>query len=131
MRITRAEPINKPWGCEEIWAHTDKYVGKFLRIKPGEMLSLQYHLKKDETLHCLEGCPTVQIGVFVNEANDYPGWEKDAKIYTMTPGATMHIAPGTVHRISNEFGMKDAVIVEVSTTELDDVVRLDDKYGRK
>jgi len=130
MKKIKTEPISKPWGCEEIWAQTDKYVGKFLRIGPGEKLSLQYHVKKDETLHCLSGYPTVQIGVFISNAKNYPGYDEDGRVVTLKPGDTIHIKPGIVHRISNEYGIEQVVIVEASTAELDDIVRLEDKYGR-
>ena len=109
--------VDKPWGYELIFAHTDRYVGKILHINPGEALSLQYHRLKDETLYLLEGEYELEV-------------EEDGQMvrHTMKPGDTYHITPTTKHRMTTGEGSCD--ILEVSTPELDDVVRLEDRYGR-
>ena len=108
--------INKPWGHEEIWAKTDTYVGKILVINPNERLSLKYHEKKEETIYVLEGMLQV--------------WETDDdNSYSLYgSGSTFHVTPNQVHR----FGAGDEVVklIEVSTPELDDAVRLKDDYSR-
>ena len=108
--------IDKPWGYELHWAKTDRYVGKVLHVKAGHALSLQYHNKKDETMYLYSGkmvLETEQEGQLVR-------WE-------MTPGDSVHITPKTVHRIT---AIEDCDVLEASTPELDDVVRLEDRYGR-
>jgi mannose-6-phosphate isomerase len=108
--------IEKPWGYELHWAKTDRYVGKILHVNAGHALSLQYHNKKDETMYLYSGrmvLETEQEGQLVK-------WE-------MTPGDSVHITPKTVHRIT---AIEDCDVLEVSTPELDDVVRLEDRYGR-
>lgn len=109
--------VDKPWGHEEIWAETARYAGKFLIIRAGHMLSRQYHERKEETIHVLEGRLVLELGR-----------DDDIEVRHLTPGETCHIAPGTVHR----FGADDVDVrlCEVSTPELDDVVRLEDRYGR-
>ena len=112
--------VDKPWGHELIWAVTDRYVGKILHIEPGHLLSLQYHEKKDETkdetIYVLRG----EIIFRVKEGDTLV--ERP-----MREGERYHVTPGTVHQM-------EAVVVsdllEVSTPELDDVVRLQDRYGR-
>lgn len=105
--------VEKPWGHEEIWARTDKYVGKVLFIKKGHRLSLQYHNVKDETIRVIHGMLTFTLG---------------DQVLTLAPGESIHVKPGTVHRM--EAKETDVILVEVSTTELDDVIRLADDYGR-
>ena len=109
--------VPKPWGHETIWAHTDRYVGKILHIKAGEALSVQYHNKKDETVHLLNGdlIYRVKLG---DELEDM----------RLTHGQSFRITPGTVHQME---AITDCDILEVSTPELDDVVRLQDRYGRE
>lgn len=109
--------IDKPWGYEIIYAHTDRYVGKILHVNAGEALSLQYHEQKDETLYLLEGSY-----VFVVDE----GGELVER--TMQPGDAYRITPGTRHRMTA--GPEGCDILEVSTPELDDIVRLEDRYGR-
>jgi len=107
--------VEKPWGYEEIWAETKDYVGKILVINAGQRLSKQYHNIKEETILVIEG-------VLVNTGED--GIEK--KYYA---GQSVHISPGQVHR----FGAVEdryVKVVEVSTNHLEDVVRLEDDYGR-
>jgi mannose-6-phosphate isomerase len=108
--------VDKPWGYELHWAKTDRYVGKILHVTAGHALSLQYHNKKDETMYLYSGkmvLETEQEGKLVK-------WE-------MQPGDSVHITPKTVHRIT---AVEDCDVLEVSTPELDDVVRLEDRYGR-
>jgi quercetin dioxygenase-like cupin family protein len=109
--------IDKPWGHEKIWAKTDKYVGKVLTIDPGEKLSRQYHENKDETIYVLDGVLVLELG-------------QDDEIIKMVmkKGASFHIKPGTVHRFAAP--SDGCELMEVSTPELDDVVRLEDAYGR-
>lgn len=106
--------IEKPWGYEIIWANTKNYVGKILFIKAGHRLSKQYHEKKEETI-------LVKSGTLLNyDENDIE--------YKINAGESFHVKPKQIHR----FGAKDCdvEIIEVSTTELDDVIRLEDDYNR-
>jgi mannose-6-phosphate isomerase-like protein (cupin superfamily) len=118
-RSSRVEIVTvpKPWGHETIWAHTDRYVGKILHINAGQALSVQYHNKKDETVHLLNGdlIYRVKLG---DELEDM----------RLTKGQSFRITPGTVHQME---AITDCDILEVSTPELDDVVRLQDRYGRE
>jgi quercetin dioxygenase-like cupin family protein len=109
--------VDKPWGHELIWAKTDRYVGKILHVRAGEALSLQYHRVKDETIMVLSG--RLQFEFF--------GEGEDVKVKELAPRALFHIAPGIRHRM---VAIEDTDVVEVSTPELDDVVRLEDRYGR-
>lgn len=109
--------VHKPWGHEEIWAITDRYVGKLLYIKSGHRLSRQYHQVKEETIRVLDGVLTVETeadGVFCFQQ--------------LKEGEVFHVTPRTVHRFGAENG--DVRLVEVSTPEIDDVIRLDDDYKR-
>jgi mannose-6-phosphate isomerase len=108
--------VEKPWGHELIWAHTDRYVGKILHINKGESLSYQYHVVKDETIRLLTGVLEMDI-------------ERDGerRKLRLAPGECLRIAPGMKHRMS---AVEDCDVLEVSTPELDDVVRLEDRYGR-
>src|SRR5688500_9250156 len=108
--------VDKPWGHELIWAHTDRYVGKLLHIKAGHALSLQYHVVKDETLHCMSGDMELEL----DEGNGY--YKRMLRV-----GESYHVKPGTKHRM---LAVTDVDILEVSTPELNDVVRLEDRYGR-
>ena len=112
--------VNKPWGYEVWWAVTDRYVGKLLHVNKGESLSLQYHRVKDETI-------LVQSGRLLFETRP-SGESGDLRKQEMGPGDAFHITPGTVHRMT---GLEDCDILEVSTPELDDVVRMEDRYGRE
>jgi mannose-6-phosphate isomerase len=109
--------VDKPWGHELIWAKNDRYVGKILHIKAGHKLSLQYHEVKDETIYVVHGVMDLEI---VEDGK--------SKIITMKSGDYQHLPTGTVHRM---IGVEDADVFEVSTPELDDVVRLQDDYGRE
>ena len=109
--------VEKPWGHETIWAHTARYVGKILHIKAGHALSVQYHNKKDETVHLLAGelLYRVQTGDTLEDMH-------------LKKGESFRITPGTVHQME---AVTDCDVLEVSTPELDDVVRLSDRYGRE
>ena len=109
--------VEKPWGYELIWARTERYVGKVLHIEPGHLLSLQYHEKKDETIHVLRGEIIFRVG---------PGRE-DLRERRMRTGESYHITPGTVHQME---ALEPTDLLEASTPEIDDVVRLEDRYGR-
>lgn len=111
--------VEKPWGNEVIWALTDRYCGKVLFVAAGESLSLQYHEQKDESWYVLEGRAELELGL-VGEERLERG--------TIAAGDAFHYAPGTVHRIT---AVEDTRILEVSTPHLDDVVRLEDRYGRE
>lgn len=111
--ITR---IPKPWGYELIFAHTDRYVGKILHIDEGESLSLQYHEMKEETLYVVDGELKLTI--------EHDG---DRRELTLRKGEAFHIPPRLIHRM---LAIVDTDVAEVSTPELQDVVRLEDRYGR-
>jgi mannose-6-phosphate isomerase-like protein (cupin superfamily) len=112
--------VEKPWGHEIWWARTDRYVGKLLHVKAGESLSLQYHNVKDETI-------LIHSGRLLFETKP-AGDTGPLRRIEMSPGQVFHISPGTIHRMT---GLTDCDLVEVSTPELDDVVRLEDRYGRE
>ena len=113
--------INKPWGYENVWALCEKYVGKVLFIQQGQRLSLQLHRVKEETIMVLEGTMELVLE---------EGSRKEHRSIIMEPGDTYHISPMTVHRFAATQGT-DVKVIEVSTAELDDVVRLEDDHGRK
>ena len=113
------ERVEKPWGYELIWSKTDSYAGKILFVKGGESLSLQFHKVKDEAWYVLSGRAELELGG--------PG-ERVLNTEVIAGGAAFHFPPGTVHRLT---AVEDTTIIEVSTPELDDVVRLEDRYGRK
>jgi mannose-6-phosphate isomerase len=110
--------VDKPWGHELIWALTDRYAGKLIFVKAGESLSLQFHNVKDEAWFVLEGRAQLELGA--------PG-ERVLSSEVIGPGAAFRFRPGTVHRVN---AVEDTTIIEVSTPELDDIVRLEDRYGR-
>jgi len=109
--------VEKPWGHELIWASTDRYVGKVLHVKAGHALSLQYHERKDETIHLLTGRMRFWVGPSREELREVE----------LESGQSYRIVPGTVHRME---AITDTDILETSTADLDDVVRLEDRYGR-
>jgi mannose-6-phosphate isomerase len=111
--------VEKPWGYELIWAETDRYVGKVLFVKAGESLSLQFHRQKDEAWLVQSGRAKLELG----SAGDAV-----LRAEVLAAGAAFHFHPGTVHRVT---AIEDTTILEVSTPELDDVVRLEDRYGRE
>jgi mannose-6-phosphate isomerase len=110
--------VEKPWGYELIWALTDAYCGKLLFVKAGHSLSLQFHREKDEAWLIQSGRARLELG----EAGESVLNEE-----IVGPGAAFHYAPGTVHRVT---AIEDTTILEVSTPQVDDVVRLEDAYGR-
>ena len=112
-----ATVVNKPWGHELIWAKTDRYVGKILHVRAGEALSLQYHRVKDETIMVLSG--RMELEFFAEDAQPH--------VRELAPREPFHVTPGLRHRM---IAIEDTDVLEVSTTELDDVVRLEDRYGR-
>ncbi len=109
--------VDKPWGHELIWAETARYVGKILHIRAGQRLSRQYHRVKEETLMVQSGEMTLEVG---------PADAVENRL--MKAGDVFHVLPGTIHRM---VGVTDVDVLEVSTPELDDVVRLEDVYGRE
>jgi len=115
---TEPKKVDKPWGYELIFAVTERYAGKLLHVKAGESLSLQFHNVKDEAWYVLEGRAEVELGA--------PG-ESVLASEVVGAGAAFRFTPGTVHRVK---AVEDTTILEVSTPELDDVVRLEDSYGR-
>jgi len=110
--------VDKPWGWELIWAATETYVGKVLFVRAGCSLSLQFHREKDESWYVQDGRAELQLGE--------PG-EAVLNTEVVGAGACFRYPPGTVHRLK---ALEDTTILEVSTPQLDDVVRLDDEYGR-
>ncbi|MCB1037857.1 MAG: cupin domain-containing protein [Acidobacteria bacterium] len=114
---TAVRRVDKPWGYELIYAHTDQYVGKVLHVDAGQALSLQYHIEKDETLFMKEG----EVLLVVDE-----GGEMVEQV--LRAGEAYRIRPNTRHRMVA--GPEGCDILEVSTPQIDDVVRLEDRYGR-
>jgi mannose-6-phosphate isomerase len=115
--LTSVRKVDKPWGYELIFAHTERYAGKILHVNAGEALSLQYHEQKDETLYLLSG----EYELVVEE-------DGEMVTRTMRPGDAYRVQTGCRHRMTA--GATGCDIVEVSTPELDDVVRIEDRYGR-
>lgn len=109
--------VEKPWGYELIWGHTQNYVGKILHVEAGEALSLQYHQVKDETMYLLSGEIEIELG-------DH---EDDLRMHVLRPGESVHLPPGRRHRLKARL---TSDVLEVSTPQIDDVVRLEDRYGR-
>jgi mannose-6-phosphate isomerase len=118
MESRKVKVVDKPWGHEEIFADTPSYVGKILFIRQGEALSLQYHEIKEETLRVLDGELELVIGGDVDHLESHQ----------LGPGAVFHVSPGVLHRMVATI---DCRLLEVSTNHLDDVVRLEDRYGRE
>ncbi len=118
MALRTARTVEKPWGYEEVFAETESYVGKILFIRAGEALSLQYHEQKEETLRVLEG----ELELISGSKIDLLASER------LGPGTVFHIPPRELHRMA---AITDCRLLEVSTNHLDDVVRLEDRYGRQ
>lgn len=111
--------VDKPWGHELIWAHTDKYVGKVISIDPGKRLSLQYHQRKDESLIVLKGTLRLHL----------EGDDGEIHLHDLKPGENARVPVGRKHRFE---ALDETVeLIEVSTPEIDDVVRLSDDFGRE
>jgi quercetin dioxygenase-like cupin family protein len=116
--LSQVRRVDKPWGYEVHFALVDgRYCGKELHIDAGQALSLQYHDVKDETVFVQSGRLLFQIGKDVDELDEFE----------LLPGEAIHISAGTIHRMT---AIVDSVVLEASTTELSDVVRLEDRYGR-
>ncbi|MHB8797490.1 MAG: cupin domain-containing protein [Thermoanaerobaculia bacterium] len=115
---TTDKVVKKPWGSELIFAANARYAGKLISILAGQTLSYQYHRAKDETIHVLSGTLGMET-----ESNG------ERVLLDLAPGETFHVTPGTKHRMFAEG--QDVLVVEVSSPELDDVVRLEDRYGRE
>lgn len=117
--MVEGEPqrVEKPWGHEIWWAHTDEYAGKILAVNAGHALSLQFHHEKDETSYLLSGRLRLVRGAS----------EEELVEQEIEPGQAWRVEPGTVHSIE---ALEDSVVLEVSTPQLEDVVRLRDRYGR-
>jgi mannose-6-phosphate isomerase len=119
QHVTATQVVPKPWGHEEIFALVPgKFCGKSLHIVAGQALSLQYHVTKEEVIAVHAGRVLLEIGMYAATLT----------VVEMHPGDTVHIAPGVCHRVT---AIEDSVLLEASTTELTDVVRLDDRYGRE
>jgi mannose-6-phosphate isomerase len=118
--MTRFAPrrVEKPWGWELVWADTEAYAGKLLFVRAGESLSLQYHERKDESWLVQQGRARLEHGPVGGELASVE----------IGPDEAFRFTPGTVHRVT---AVEDTLVVEVSTPHLDDVVRLEDRYGRE
>ena len=114
----RPRKVEKPWGSELIWAESEHYAGKILFVNAGESLSLQYHEVKDESWYVLDGRAKLELG---------RAGEGRVEEVEITVGQAFRFRPGTVHRVT---AIEDTTILEVSTPHIDDVVRLEDAYGR-
>ena len=117
MAATTVRRVEKPWGYELIWAHSGRYVGKILHINAGGALSYQYHRVKEETIYVLRGVLTLHVS-----EDDSP-----PRVMELREGEAFHITPGLRHRFQAK---AEVDLLEASTPELDDVVRLEDLYGR-
>lgn len=117
FKIEKAARVEKPWGYEIIYAIAESYVGKVLFVKKGQRLSLQYHLQKDETIYVFKGRIELQVGL------------KEGPLETMmlNEGGAIRLRPNTLHRMK---ALVDTFVLEASTPQLKDVVRLEDDYGR-
>lgn len=109
--------VDKPWGYELRWAVTERYAGKLIHIEGGHLLSLQYHVQKDESIHVISGVMDLQL-----ESNS-----GEVETHRLTAGMSAHIRPGRKHRF---IAVENTDLFEVSSPEIDDVVRIEDSYGR-
>ena len=117
--VSAVRRVDKPWGHEEIFALVDgKFCGKAIHVTEGHSLSLQYHERKEETISVQSGRLRVEVGLD----------ERALEEFDLEPGESIHLRPGVRHRVT---ALADTVMLEASTTELDDVVRLEDRYGRQ
>ncbi len=114
--LNKIKKIEKPWGYEILYAHTNKYAGKILFVKKGNRLSYQYHEKKDETMYLFSGKVKIITEI-----------DGEKKEIILTKEESIHFKPYTKHRVE---AIEDSYILEVSTPELDDVVRIEDDFGR-
>ncbi|MEO6204270.1 MAG: hypothetical protein ABIO67_02645 [Mycobacteriales bacterium] len=117
--VSPVQRTEKPWGHEELFAHVPGlYAGKAIHVTAGHALSLQFHEAKEETISCWSGRFAVEVGEH----------ESSLEQFELLPGESIHLRPGIRHRVT---ALVDSVFLEASTTQLDDVVRLEDKYGRE
>ncbi|MFN2540355.1 MAG: cupin domain-containing protein [Mycobacteriales bacterium] len=117
--VSPVRRVEKPWGHEEIFALVDgKFCGKAIHVRDGHALSLQYHEQKDETISVQSGRLRVEVGLH----------EDALETFELEPGESIHLRPGVRHRVT---AIGDTVMLEASTTQLTDVVRLEDRYGRQ
>lgn len=117
--VSAVRRVDKPWGHEEVFALVPgRFCGKAIHIDAGHALSLQYHERKEETISVQSGRLAVEVGLD----------EADLEQFELAPGESIHLRPGVRHRVT---ALVDTVMLEASTTELDDVVRLEDRYGRQ
>ncbi len=117
--VTPVKRVDKPWGHEEIFALVDgKFCGKAIHVTAGQALSLQYHEQKEETIAIQSGMARLEVGKH----------EDELETFELGPGEAVHLVPGVRHRIT---ALTDIVMLEASTTQLTDVVRLEDRYGRQ
>ena len=117
--VSAVRRVDKPWGHEEVFALVDgKFCGKAIHVSEGHALSLQYHEQKEETISVQSGRLQVEVGLH----------EDALETFELAPGESIHLRPGVRHRVT---ALVDTVMLEASTTQLDDVVRLEDRYGRQ
>lgn len=117
--VSAVRRVDKPWGHEEVFALVDgKFCGKAIHVTQGHALSLQYHERKEETISVQSGRLRVEVGLDEGALEEFE----------LDPGESIHLRPGVRHRVT---AVVDTVMLEASTTELDDVVRLEDRYGRQ
>ena len=117
--VSAVSRVDKPWGHEEIFALVDgKFCGKAIHVRDGHALSLQYHEQKEETISVQSGRLKVEIGLH----------EDALETFELEVGESIHLLPGVRHRVT---AIGDTVMLEASTTQLLDVVRLEDRYGRQ
>jgi len=117
--VSAVRRVEKPWGHEEIFALVDgKFCGKAIHVRDGHALSLQYHEEKEEVISVQSGALRVEVGPH----------QDDLEEFVLEPGESIHLRPGTRHRVT---AVGDTVMLEASTTQLQDVVRLEDRYGRQ
>jgi mannose-6-phosphate isomerase-like protein (cupin superfamily) len=112
--------VEKPWGHEIVFALSERYCGKVLFVRAGQALSLQYHEVKDEAWYVQSGRATLELGTVGDDAS--------AHVVEIRAGDAFRFRPRTIHRVT---ALEDTTILEVSTPHLDDVVRLEDRYGRE
>ncbi len=118
VHATDVGRVDKPWGHEVRWAITDRYLGKLIHVNKGHQLSLQYHVQKDESIFVASGLLDLLL-------EDGAG---DVHVHRMTPGMSARVRPGRRHRF---IAVEDTKLFEVSSPEIDDVVRVEDSYGRE
>lgn len=117
--VSAVTRVDKPWGHEELFALVDgKFCGKAIHVNAGHSLSLQYHEQKEETISVQSGLLKVEIGLHEDALEEFE----------LEPGESIHLKPLTRHRVT---AIVDTVMLEASTTQLTDVVRLEDRYGRQ